>query len=115
VWYRKELVVLGIFVTLLVLIDDRPSLAKPFCPENGVPMEKSNSIFQNETSGCLLRQTAIQAHNRRAFKGRLSGSGAGDQCIAKTFTSENCQPFGLLSFDLRAKQDPSPLAYMEDY
>jgi hypothetical protein len=43
---RKELVDLGIFVTLLALSSHRPSLPKPFRPENGPPIKKSNPPFK---------------------------------------------------------------------
>ncbi len=45
---RKEPVDLGIFVTLLALISHGHSLPKLFCAENGPPIKKSNTIFQNE-------------------------------------------------------------------
>ena len=45
---RKELVDLGIFVTLPALIDHGRSLPKLFYPENGPSFKKSGSIFQNE-------------------------------------------------------------------
>jgi hypothetical protein len=45
---RKELVDLGIFITLVALISHGHSLPKLFCAENGPPIKKSNSIFQNE-------------------------------------------------------------------
>jgi hypothetical protein len=57
---RKELVDLGIFVTLQVFIDHLSILPDPVHHENGEPIEESECIFQNERLGCLSKQPAIR-------------------------------------------------------
>ena len=60
---RKELVDLGIFVTLLELIDHLCSLPNPVRRENGPPMKENNPIFQNESRICLLNNSRLEVPN----------------------------------------------------
>ena len=56
----KELVDLGIFVTLLVLIEQLSSLPIPVRRGKGSPISDSNRIFQIESLVCILKQPAIR-------------------------------------------------------